>query len=131
MGLLVSGIGQSAQDYAAGALASLASKHSENRQAIAKRLVGLLNSRVVERATRCLSALSSLSNDHSANQLAIAKAGGIPLLIGWLSSPAEEAQREAAHAVLAICADNVTTQVSQRNSNSLGDSDKAPRAVSV
>ena len=130
VGLLVSGISQSAQDYAAGALASLASKHSENRQAIAKRLVGLLNSRVVERATRCLSALTSLSNDHSVNQLAIAKAGGIPLLIGWLSHPSEEVQREAAHAVLAISASNVTTQVSQRNSNILDDSE-VPRALSA
>jgi hypothetical protein len=91
-------------------LASLASKHSENRQAIAKRLVGLLNGRAVDRAVRVLSGISFMSNDHSANQLAIAKVGGIPPVISWLSSPAEEAQREAAHAVLAIAANNSTTQ---------------------
>ena len=112
VGLLVSGASEKSQEYAAGALASLASKHSENRQAIAKRLVGLLNGRAVDRAVRVLSALSSLSNDHSANQLAIAKVGGIPPVIMWLSSEKEEAQREAAHATLAIAANNATTQVS-------------------
>lgn len=98
------------QDNAAGALASLASKHSENRQAVAKRLVGLLNGRQVERAVRVLGALASLSKDHAANQLAIAKVGGIPPVISWLGSASEDAQREAAHAVLAIATNNVTTQ---------------------
>ena len=74
-------------------------------------LSSLHRSRAVDRAVRVLSALASLSNDHSANQLAIAKVGGIPPVITWLSSTSEEAQREAAHAVLAIAANNVTTQV--------------------
>lgn len=111
VGLLVSGASEKSQEYAAGALASLASKHSENRAAIAKRLVGLLNGRQVERAVRVLNALSSLSDDHPANQIAIAKAGGVPPIITWMGSTSEEAQREAAHAVLAIAANNATTQV--------------------
>ncbi len=111
VGLLVSGASERSQEYAAGALASLSSKHSENRQTIAKRLVGLLNGRQVERAVRVLNAISSLSNDHAANQLAIAKVGGIPPVIAWMQSPAEEAQREAANAVLAIATGNATTQV--------------------
>ena len=94
VGLLVSGVSQASQDNAASALASLASKHSENRQAIAKRLVGLLNGKQVDRAVRVLSALASLSNDHSANQLAIAKAGGIPPVINRSAHPYESSQNE-------------------------------------
>ena len=111
VGLLVSGASERSQEFAAGALASLASKHSENRANIAKRLVGLLNGRAVERAVRVLSAISSLSSDHPANQLAIAKMGGVPSVISWLSSASEEAQREAARAVLSVAMNNATTQV--------------------
>lgn len=112
VGLLVSDASEKSHAFAAGALASLASKHSENRATIVKRLVGLLNNRREDdRAVRVLSALSALSFDHSANQLAIAKAGGVPPVIAWLESNAEEAQREAAHAVLAIATSNATTQV--------------------
>ena len=111
VGLVVSGSSEKSHEYAAGALASLAAKHSENRQAIAKRLVSLLNGPILERAVRVLSAISYMSNDNAANQLAISKVGGIPPVITWLGSEKEEAQREAAHAVLAIAANNATTQV--------------------
>jgi vacuolar protein 8 len=111
VGLLVSGGSDRSQDFASGALASLSSKHSENRAAIAKRLVGLLNGRQPERAVRVLAAIASLSKDQSANQLAIAKVGGVPPIISWLSSSSEDAQREAAHAVLAVATNNATTQV--------------------
>lgn len=112
IGLLANDGSPTSQEYAAGALSSLASKHSENRQTIAKRLVGLLNGKQVDRAVRVLSALASLSNDNPANQTAIAKVGGVPPVISWLSNSSEEAQREAAHAVLAIATNNATTQVS-------------------
>ena len=96
--------------YASGALASLASKHTDNRTAIAKRLVGLLNARGAERAVRVLGALAELSFDNAANQVAIAKAGGIPLIVSWLGSLSVAAQTEAAHALLAIASDNASTQ---------------------
>jgi N-acetylmuramic acid 6-phosphate (MurNAc-6-P) etherase len=111
VGLLVSGASEKSMDYAAGALASLANKHGENRTSIAKRLVGLLNGKVVERAVRVLSALSKLSADSAANQVAIAKTGGIPPVIVWLASTSEEAQREAAFALLHMAQNNTTTQV--------------------
>ena len=130
VGLVVSGATEKSQAFAAGALSSLSSKHSENRAAIAKRLVGLLNGRAAERAVRVLGALSSLSDDHSANQVAIAKAGGIPPVISWMSSSSEEAQREAAHAVLAIATHNVTTQVRVRPASSRRVMHDSLRAVS-
>ena len=109
VGLLVSGGTAKSSRNAAGALASLSAKHSDNRTAIAKRLVGLLSSKDPKRACRVLSALVGLC-DNSANQIAIAKAGGIPPLISWLNTMSEAAQIEGANALLAIAADNVTTQ---------------------
>ena len=117
VGLLVSGADAATTGSSSMALASLSAKHSENRVAIAKRLVGLLGSRVAERTVRVLSAVSEMSADNSANQIAIAKAGGIAPLIQWLNggldrhSFSAEAQKEAASAVLAITTNNASTQV--------------------
>ena len=90
VGLLVSGGTEKSHANAAGALASLSNKHSENRSAIAKRLVGLLNGRGVERGVRVLGAISHLCLDHASNQVALAKAGGIPPLIAWLNNMNEQ-----------------------------------------
>ena len=110
VGLLVSGTTVKSQEYATGALSSLASKNAENRSAIAKRLVGLLNSRAPERAVKVLHALANLARGNNANQMAVVKAGGVLPIIGWVSNSNEEAQREAAHAVLAMATNNATTQ---------------------
>ena len=59
-----------------------------------------------------VAALSNLSFDNSANQIAISKAGGIPPIISWCGSMSENAQTQAAHALLAISANNLTTQQS-------------------
>ena len=117
VGLLVASSDQQSQDTAAGALSSLSNKHTENRIAIAKRLVGLLSSKIAERVVRVLSAISEMTGNNTANQVAIAKAGGIPPLIQWLSGGLDrfnfsaEAQREAARALLAVASNNVSTQV--------------------
>jgi vacuolar protein 8 len=110
VGLLVSGTTIKSQEYATGALSSLASKNAENRSAIAKRLVGLLNGRAPERAVKVLHALANLARGNNANQMAIVKAGGVLPIIGWVSNSNEEAQREAAHAVLSMATNNATTQ---------------------
>ena len=115
--LLVGGGSDKSQSCASGALSSLSAKHSENRVAIAKRLVGLLGSRVAERAVRVLSAISDMCFENVANQIAIAKASGISALVTWMSggldkfSFSAEAQREAARAVLSVASNNPTTQV--------------------
>ena len=115
--LVGGGATQKTQGCASGALSALSAKHSENRVAIAKRLVGLLGSRVAERAVRVLSAVSDMSFENVANQIAIAKASGISPLITWMSggldrfSFSADAQREAARAVLSVASNNPTTQV--------------------
>ena len=115
VGLIVSGASEKSAANAAGALASLAAKHTENRSSVAKRLVALLNGKVAERAVRVMSAISTLCADNQANQLAIAKYGGIPPVIGWLSSPDPGAQKAAAFALLHLAKENTTTQVSLVN----------------
>jgi hypothetical protein len=77
--------------------------------------VALLNGKVAERAVRVMSAISTLCADNQANQLAIAKYGGIPPVIGWLSSPDPGAQKAAAFALLHLAKENTTTQVSLVN----------------
>ena len=77
----MTGTTERSQECVAGALAALSSKHVDNRQIIAKRLVGLLGSSAVrssDRAERVLMTCSSFSSDSAANQVAIAKLGGIP-----------------------------------------------------
>ena len=117
VGLIVSGASEKSAANAAGALASLAAKHTENRSSVAKRLVALLNGKVAERAVRVMSAISTLCADNQANQLAIAKFGGIPPVIGWLSSPDPGAQKAAAFALLHLAKENTTTQVLIANMN--------------
>ena len=76
LGLLVTGSTEKSQEYVAGALAALVSKHQDNRQVIAKRLVGLLGSSAVrtpDRAERVLTTCASFMSDSAANQVAIAK----------------------------------------------------------
>lgn len=122
LSLLVSGTSQKSQECVAGALTSLASKHTENRGVISKRLVGQLGSSAVKdthKAVRVLMAVSSFAQDSSNNQVALAKAGGIQPLIVWLATMAEEAQREAAAAMLALATDNATTQVLISKSNAI------------
>ena len=114
VGLLTIGESDKSQEYVAGALAALAHKHLDNRQLIAKRLVGLLGSsaaRAPEKAVRVLMTCSSFSSDHAANQIAIMKAGGIPPLISWLGVSSVRAQAHAAHALFCLAQDNSTTQV--------------------
>ena len=107
VGLVVTGGTEVSGRNASGALASLASKHAENRTSIAKRLTVLLNTKSEERAVRVLAALAFISADNAANQVAVAKAGAIPAIVSWLAS--ETAETEAAHAVLSIAVDNLTT----------------------
>ena len=107
VGLLVNGDSAKSSVNAAGALASLSSKHTDNRTAIAKRLVSVLNSKSPERAARVLGAMKSIC-DSAANKTAIAKAGGIPPTIAWLGTEATET--DAAHAVVALAEDNITCQ---------------------
>ena len=114
LSLLVTGETKKSQALRAGALAALVSKHQDNRQVIAKRLVGLLGSvavRTPDRAERVLNACSSFTSDSAANQVAIAKLGGIPPLIAWLQNSNVATQAHAAHAVLCLAMDNATTQV--------------------
>ena len=113
VGLLITGDSQKSQECIAGGLAALAFKHSDNRQLIAKRLVGLLGSssaKAADKATRVLMTCSSFTSDHPANQVAIAKGGGIPPLITWLGNSSVKAQAQAAHAMFCLAHENNTTQ---------------------
>ena len=139
--MIVTGGSEKSQRNATGALFSLASKHVENRSAIAKRIVSLLSDRGIfgghaepPVAARALSALirlcgrkfsqdetglNNLSADCTANQLSIAKAGGIPFIISWLGNDDADAQKEAAHALLALATNNIQTQVLIANDEGL------------
>ena len=136
LGLLVTGSTEKSQEYVAGALAALVSKHQDNRQVIAKRLVGLLGSSAVrtpDRAERVLMTCASFTSDSAANQIAIAKLGGIPPLIAWLSKDAlanlpndakssmlaRRVQSQAARAMLCLAADNATTQMLMAKSDGI------------
>ena len=103
LGLLVAGSTEKSQEYVAGALAALASKHPDNRALVAKRLVGLLGSasaKGAERAVRVLMTISTFASDSTANQVAIAKTGGIPPLIVWVTNPSLLPQAQAVSAEL-------------------------------
>ena len=97
-----------------GALASLSSQHAENRTAVAKRVAGLTSTKDPDRAVKALGAIASLCSSSESgiagNQIAVTKAGAVDGVVGWLESSSVAAQTEAAHALLAICKDNVTTQ---------------------
>lgn len=111
VGLLIAGSSEMSQKCAASGLAALASKHVENREYIAKRLVGLLGSpaaREPAKATRVLATFSFFASDSAANQVAIAKGGGITPLIACLGTSASA--MHAAHALLALATNNATTQ---------------------
>ena len=96
---------------AAGALASLASQHADNRSAITKRMVAVLSLKAPpQRACRLLSAVSSLCDNEPTNQVALAKAGGVQHLITWLGNNDREVQIQAARALLAVSCNNATTQ---------------------
>ena len=113
VGLLVSGSSDRSQEYIAGALCSLAHKHVDNREHISKRLVGLLGSsaaRAADKAVRVLMTCSAFTFESSPNQIAFAKAGGILPLITWLGSAHAGPQAKAAHAVLSLANNNMTTQ---------------------
>ena len=114
LGLLVTGKTDKSQECVAGTLAALASKHVDNRQLIAKRLVGLVSGSSAARSSDCaervLKACSSFVSDSATNQVAIAKIGGIPPLITWLNSTMAITQAAAAHAVLCLACDNTNTQ---------------------
>ena len=122
VGLLVTGDTPKSARNSIGALTSLASMHADNRAIVSKRVVGLLNTKDSERGLRALGAIASLcsapagsevsfrSEALNASQLAVAKQGGVPLVVSWLSSTSEAAKAEAAHALLALSADNVTIQ---------------------
>ena len=126
LGLLVTGSTDRSQDYVAGALTALSAKHVDNRQVIAKRLVGLLGSSAVrtpDRAERVLKTCASFCSDSAPNQVATAKLGGIPPMLAWLAKDAitvpvsmentkmvKRVQSQAARAMLCLAADNPTTQ---------------------
>ena len=118
--LLVGGGTPNSWEQAVGALASLCSKHVDNREVISKLLVVRLNSRIAMvqtpgGAVRLLSSVSKLCNTSVANQIAVAKAGGVPAVIMWLAGTFDvgakgsvnaEAQCEAAQALLAMATGN-------------------------
>ena len=129
--MVATGGSDKAQRNAAGALTTLASRHEQNREAIAKRIVRLMSDQslygkvdtaVICRALVALTRMCgrkmaddetqshSLSADDISNQLALFKAGGVGVIIGWLSYTNEDVQREAAHALLAMAIANVQTQ---------------------
>ena len=127
LGLLVTGTTDRSQECVAGALTSLAAKHVENRNVIAKRLVGLLGSSAVrtpDRAERVLRTCASFLSDSAPNQVTFAKLGGIPPLIAWQAKDAipgiaptgenakllKRVQAQAARSMLCLAAENVTTQ---------------------
>ena len=127
--MFVTGGSEKSQRNAAGALSSIASKHAENRNIVARRMVSQLNGcKSPEVAGRTLAAVtrmcgrkvaderswssaSELTADQTSNQLAIAKLGGVPAIISWLASSSELVQIEATHALLAIATNNYATQV--------------------
>lgn len=140
LGLLVTGTTARSQEYVAGALTALASKHNDNRQVIGKRLVGLLGSTVLrsttngaDRAERVLRTCSAFMSDSAANQAAIAKLGGIPNLLAWLvkdpipnlvpsvesKAAIERVQIQGAYAMLSLAMDNSTTQALIRTSDGI------------
>ena len=119
--LLVSCKTDTSLELSVGALGSLAAKHGDNREAIAKQLVGRMTSRaamisVPNGAVRVLTAVSMLSLQHSTNQTAFAKAGAVPPLIMWLSGGMDAkalnpaAQVEASHALLCVVSNNQPVQ---------------------
>lgn len=113
VGLLITSDSEKSQMCIAGGLAALAFKHPDNRQLIAKRLVGLLGSsqaKAAEKATRVLTTCSSFFNDHHSNQVAVAKIGGIPPLIQCLQAASGKVQAYAAHAMFCLAQNNTTTQ---------------------
>ena len=120
--LLVSGGSRPAHfDNTVGALAALAAKHVENREAISRQIVARLQSRIAMlqtpgAAVRILSSIRKLAEDSAANQLSFGKAGGVAPLIMWLSGGFDarsfnaDAQREAAHALLALATNSSALQ---------------------
>ena len=125
IGLLVGADTPASLEHSVGALGALASKHADNCEAIARMIVGKLSSRMAmssgNGAVRVLLAVAQLCKGCAQNQLAIAKAGGIPPLINWLSGCLDsrsafsaDAQREAAHALLEVCACNAPLQAVRR-----------------
>lgn len=124
--LTASGTTEKSLEQATGALASLSSRHYENRELIAKQLVARMSNRGALAQTpggaeRVLSAVSKMCNGSATNQAAIARAGGVPPLIQWLSgggcssgdAGAKDAgaQAAAAHALLSMVAGNEQLQV--------------------
>ena len=113
IGLLQNGSSQKSLDCVAGALTSLAHKHLDNRDYIAKRLVNLLGSssvRSADKAVRVLTTCKAFTHGSSPNQMAISKAGGISPLINWLASTHITACAQAAMAVLSMILHNTSTQ---------------------
>ena len=110
--LLLYGASEKSSINAAGALAALATQHSDNRLTITKRMVGVLGSKLpATRATRLLSALASLCENESTNQVAFAKSGGIQHIVNlWLGNSSEDVQVQAARALLSVAGNNQTTQ---------------------
>ena len=109
--MLMYGSTDKSSQNAAGALAALATQHSDNRLTITKRMVSVLGSKAPPtRAVRLLSALASLCENENTNQVAIAKSGGIQHLITWLGNTSEEVQVQAAKAMLSVAGNNSTTQ---------------------
>ena len=118
---------EKSQKNAAGALAAIACKHQDNRYNVAKRLIGQLNAKTnPEAAARTMAAvtrmcerkpnsdqtlqeaLDMLNDEEAANQTALAKGGALPAIIGWLEH--DVTQPDAAHALLAMAANNPQTQ---------------------
>ena len=109
--MLMYGQSEKSSINAAGALAALAQQHADNRLTITKRMVTVLSGKAPPaRAVRLLSALASLCDNEPTNQIAIAKSGGVQHLIGWLSTPSEEVQVQAARAMFAVSSNNSQTQ---------------------
>ena len=111
--LLVLGTSDRSQRYVSGALVSLCANHPDNRYTAAKRLVGYIGSTAAaigDRGVRVLLTCSEFTRSSGSNQMALAKAGGIPVLIPYLTSGKLTEQEEAASTLLSIAIGNTATQ---------------------
>ena len=119
--LVVDAHSEGALANAQGGLISLSNKHAENRSAIAKLIVKLIaklgqSSASASSHVHVLCTVRVFAEDGAPNQMALANAGAIPQLIARLAEGDSRdhdyaaAQREAAHALLALATGNPTLQ---------------------
>lgn len=112
--MLLFGSTEKSSVNAAGALAALATHHTDNRLTITKKLVaGLDGNAPPARAVRFLNAVATLCDNEAHNQETFAKSGGIQNIVAWTkvaNTTEEMIQLPAAKAMLAVVGNNHTTQ---------------------